>query len=152
MKQVSVRILIAWIVLIQSVVAQTTFHDNIARTGVYGSPGPKQFNGMKWAFKTEGPITGSPAIVAGVVFIGSLDNHLYAIDQQTGQPKWKFKTGGPIASSPAVNWLRCRWAVEQGVGRYHGRIQSVINELEINHCPLLISIIGQEKFLSCPDQ
>jgi len=102
MKQVSVRILLAWIFVMQSAAAQTTFHGNIARTGVYDSPGLKQFNGVKWAFKTDGPITGSPAIVAGVVFIGSLDNHLYAIDQQTGQAKWKFKTGGPIASSPAV--------------------------------------------------
>src|SRR5690349_11889073 len=102
MKRVSVRFLLAWIFTIQSAVAQTTFHGNIARTGVYDSPGPKQFNGVKWAFKTEGPITGSPAVAAGMVFIGSLDNHLYAIDQQTGQTKWKFKTGGPIASSPAV--------------------------------------------------
>jgi outer membrane protein assembly factor BamB len=82
--------------------AQTTFHGNNARTGHYDSPGPKQLKGVKWAFKTTGPITASPAIADGVVFIGSLDNHLYALSQQTGQQKWNFKTEGPIASSAAV--------------------------------------------------
>ena len=86
----------------QFAAAQATFHGNNARTGVYESPGPKKLGGVKWAFKTDGPISSSPAIVAGTVFIGSADNHLYAVDQQTGQQKWKFKTEGPIASSPAV--------------------------------------------------
>ena len=31
----------------QSALAQTTFHGNVARTGVYESPGPKQLNGVK---------------------------------------------------------------------------------------------------------
>jgi len=35
--------------------AQTTFHGDVAHTGVYQSPGPKQFK-VKWKFKTEGPI------------------------------------------------------------------------------------------------
>ena len=82
--------------------AQSTFHGDIARTGVYESAGPAQFTGVKWAFKTQGPIVASAAISDGVVFVGSLDNHLYAVDQQTGKEKWKFKTGGPIASSAAV--------------------------------------------------
>lgn len=82
--------------------AQTTFHGNIARTGVYDSPGPQQFNGVKWAFKTGGPIVSSPAIADGVVYIGSMDGYLYAIDQTTGKEKWKYKSRMPIASSPAV--------------------------------------------------
>ena len=82
--------------------AQATFHGNIARTGVYDSPGPTQFNGVKWAFKTGGPIVASPAIADGVVYIGSMDGYLYAVDQPTGKEKWKFKSSMPIASSPAV--------------------------------------------------
>jgi outer membrane protein assembly factor BamB len=82
--------------------AQTMFHGNLAHTGVYDAPGPKQLGGVKWAFKTGGPIVSSPAIADGVVYISSMDTHLYAIDQETGKEKWNFKSRMPIASSPAV--------------------------------------------------
>src|SRR5215475_813859 len=86
-------------VIVQSIFGQTTFHGNIVRTGVYESPGPKQFNKVKWAFKTGGPILASPAVYNGTVFIGSADNHFYAVNQNTGQQIWDFKTEGQIASS-----------------------------------------------------
>lgn len=86
----------------QSALAQTTFHGNIARTGVYDSPGPQQLKGVKWTFKTGGPIVASPAIADGVVYIPSMDTYLYAIDQETGKEKWKYKSRMPIVSSPAV--------------------------------------------------
>jgi len=82
--------------------AQATFHGNIARTGVYDSPGPRRLGGVKWAFKAGGPIVTSPIIAGGVVYIASLDGHLYAIDQESGKEKWNFKSRMPIASSPAV--------------------------------------------------
>src|SRR6185369_8246111 len=82
--------------------AQSTFHANNARTGVYESPGPKQFTGVKWTFKAAGPIVTSPAIADGVVYIASLSGHMYAIDQETGKEKWNFKSRMPIASSPAI--------------------------------------------------
>ena len=81
---------------------QTTFHGDVARTGVYGTPGPKQLGGTKWVFKTGGPIVSSPAIAGGVVYITSLDGYLYAIDEETGKEKWRFKSRMPIASSPTV--------------------------------------------------
>ena len=82
--------------------AQSTFHANNARTGVYDSPGPAKSPGVTWTFKTNGPVVSSPAIVGGVVFIGSLDGSLYAIDQETGKQKWKTDPTDSIASSPAV--------------------------------------------------
>ena len=90
------------IVLAPFAFAQATFHGNIARTGAYTSSGPRQLTGVKWTFKTEGPILSSPAIAAGTVFIGSIDGCLYAVGQQTGQQKWKYQTKGPVSSSPAV--------------------------------------------------
>jgi outer membrane protein assembly factor BamB len=86
----------------QLAVGQTTFHGNVARTGVYDSAGPTQFGGVKWMFKTGGPIVASPAIADGVVYIPSMDTYLYAIDQDTGKERWKYKSRMPIASSPAV--------------------------------------------------
>jgi len=47
----------------------------------------------------------SPAVVEGtagtVVYIGSLDNYLYAIDADNGNVNWKTPALGPIESSPA---------------------------------------------------
>jgi outer membrane protein assembly factor BamB len=47
----------------------------------------------------------SPAVVEGmggiVVYIGSLDGYLYAIDADNGNINWKTKALGPIESSPA---------------------------------------------------
>ena len=81
---------------------QTTFHGNVARTGVYDSAGPKQLNGVKWTFKTGGPVVSSPAVADGVIYFGSMDGYLYAVDQSTGKEKWKYKSRMPISSSPAV--------------------------------------------------
>jgi outer membrane protein assembly factor BamB len=83
--------------------AQSTFHGNPARTGVYEKPGPTELHGVKWEFKAGGAIVSSPAVAAGVVYIASLDGHLYAVDQETGKEKWNFKSSRPIASSPAVD-------------------------------------------------
>jgi outer membrane protein assembly factor BamB len=41
-------------------------------------------------------------VVGGVVYFGSDDHKLYALDAATGQPKWVFEAGGQIESSPAV--------------------------------------------------
>jgi outer membrane protein assembly factor BamB len=98
-----IRIALGIVVLAsQFSVAQSTFHGNLARTGVYDSAGPTKFGGVKWTFKTGGPIVASPAIADGVVYIPSADSYLYAIDQETGKEKWKYKSRMPIASSPAI--------------------------------------------------
>jgi outer membrane protein assembly factor BamB len=86
-----------------AVFAQDTpmFRNDPAHSGIYAGGLPK-FHGAKWTFHTHGEITSSPAIVQGVVYVGSNDGNLYAIDQQTGAEKWKFPTEARIASSPAV--------------------------------------------------
>jgi outer membrane protein assembly factor BamB len=45
----------------------------------------------------------SPAIGSdGTVYVGSLDNKLYAINGKTGVKLWEFETGRPVPSSPAI--------------------------------------------------
>jgi outer membrane protein assembly factor BamB len=44
----------------------------------------------------------SPAVVAGVVYFGSGDNHVYAVDAVTGALRWRFQTSGVVHASPAV--------------------------------------------------
>jgi serine/threonine-protein kinase len=48
------------------------------------------------------PISSSPAVVGGVVYVGSIDHNVYALDAQSGQKKWAFQTGFLVVSSPAV--------------------------------------------------
>jgi len=82
--------------------AQSTFHGDNARTGVYAGAGPVKLTGVKWAFKSEGPIVTSPTLAGGVVYIASLSGHLFAVDEETGKEKGNFKSRMPIASSPAA--------------------------------------------------
>jgi|GEM_PF-4530539 len=51
--------------------------------------------GMKWRFPTGGSVRSSPAIGAsGTIYIGSLDEILYAI-KPNGDELWHFVAGGP---------------------------------------------------------
>ena len=80
----------------------TTFRGNVQHTGVYDAPGVPELHGVRWKFKTGGRVYSSPAVAGGVVFVGSTDGHLYAIDAATGAERWKFATQGRVVSSPAV--------------------------------------------------
>lgn len=67
----------------------------------------------------------SPAVSNGVVFFGSGDTHVYALDAATGNLKWKFKTGGVVHASPAISggtlfvgsWDSYFYALEAGSGK-----------------------------------
>ena len=54
----------------------------------------EQKSPLKWKFKTGDWISSSPNVSEGVVYFGSNDKHLYALDIKTGEEQWKFKTGG----------------------------------------------------------
>lgn len=43
-----------------------------------------------------------PAVVGGMVYVGSNDGKVYALDAITGQQKWAASVGGRLDSSPAV--------------------------------------------------
>ena len=47
-------------------------------------------------------MTEPPAVADGVVFIGSEDEQLYALDLATGATKWVYKCG-PVKASPAYH-------------------------------------------------
>ena len=47
-------------------------------------------------------VVSSPAAANGVVYVGSLDQKLYALDASNGHVLWTATTGERIYSSPAV--------------------------------------------------
>jgi len=44
----------------------------------------------------------APVHSAGIVYVGSADGHLYAIDEKTGEERWRFATEGKVRSTPAI--------------------------------------------------
>jgi eukaryotic-like serine/threonine-protein kinase len=57
---------------------------------------------QKWAFPTGNAVQSSPTVVNGVVYVGSTDSQVYALDASTGQKIWTFATGASVYSSPTV--------------------------------------------------
>lgn len=56
-----------------------------------------------WSFKTDGEVWSSPAVADGVVYVGSDDNKVYALNALTGNKIWSHGTSGDVRSSPAVS-------------------------------------------------
>jgi outer membrane protein assembly factor BamB len=79
------------------------FRGDPQHTGVYNAAGIRQLQGAKWKFHTGGRVISSPAVAAGVLYVGSTDGNLYALDSASGALKWKFATESWVNSSPAVD-------------------------------------------------
>lgn len=78
------------------------FRGDLQHTGTYAGPGVPELHGVKWKFKTNGPVYSSPAVAGGLAIVGSADGKLYAIDVESGSAKWTFATKARITSSPAI--------------------------------------------------
>jgi serine/threonine protein kinase len=57
----------------------------------------------KWVFECEDELRGSPTVANGVVYIGSYDHNLYAINAAKGNFLWKYPTEGGIVSKPVLD-------------------------------------------------
>ena len=72
-------------------------------TGEVFTTGVERFGGIAWRFETGNTVRSSPALVDGVIYIGSSDGFLYALDALSGDLVWKYDAESPIASSPAIH-------------------------------------------------
>jgi len=77
------------------------FHHDLNHTGYSTSTAPNT-NNTVWSYTTGGNVASSPAVVDGVVFIGSNDGKVYALNVYTGAHIWNYTTGSVAWSSPAV--------------------------------------------------
>jgi outer membrane protein assembly factor BamB len=57
---------------------------------------------LSWSYTTGNQVYSSPAVVNGVIYVGSLDNNVYALNAASGAQLWSFTTGNQVPSSPAV--------------------------------------------------
>jgi eukaryotic-like serine/threonine-protein kinase len=57
---------------------------------------------LLWKFECEDEVRGSLTCAKSVVYCGSYDNNLYALNADTGEFIWKYASAGGIVSRPAI--------------------------------------------------
>ncbi len=59
---------------------------------------------LRWRFRTRRAVMSSPYLDQGedVLYVGSLDGNVYALDARSGWAVWRFRSSGPIVSSPVA--------------------------------------------------
>ena len=80
----------------------TMFRRDLGRTGSTSLRGEAPQGTLKWVFSASASIHSSPAVVDGVVYFGSQDFKLYALNAETGAKLWEYQAESWIESSPAV--------------------------------------------------
>jgi outer membrane protein assembly factor BamB len=101
------------------------FRSAAAGAGVVPTAGVDRLGGVAWSFETDGPVRGSPTLAGGVLYVGSTDGHLYALDVATGALRWRYEAGAPAGGAPLVTETRVVFAargnaihaVERATGR-----------------------------------
>jgi len=56
-----------------------------------------------WNFSMTSGTTSSPTYYKGYIFIGSMDNKVYALNSTTGTLKWSYTTGADVMSSASIS-------------------------------------------------
>ena len=73
-------------------------------SGDAGPPDPPQaYVSLLWRNPTGGWVVNAPTVVDGAVYAGSDDNHVYALDAETGGLLWSYDTGDWVQYSPTVS-------------------------------------------------
>lgn len=60
---------------------------------------------LRWAFPTPGGVTSTPSVstATGLVYVGSDNGLVYAVNGSSGAQVWAFATGYRVYSAPAVD-------------------------------------------------
>jgi outer membrane protein assembly factor BamB len=78
------------------------FHANPSHSGV-GTGNPVLTPTLLWNYTTGFSVGSSPAVVNGVVYIGSGDGNVYALDAKSGVKLWNYTTGTtPVVQIPDI--------------------------------------------------
>jgi outer membrane protein assembly factor BamB len=77
------------------------FHHDPEHTGTAPEPVTPPL-ALLWKYPTDGGVESSPAVSGGVVYVGSNDFRVYALNASTGAHLWNYTTGDAVWSSPAV--------------------------------------------------
>ena len=83
---------------------EVMFHYNAEHTGDFSPVAGTIGNtvSLKWKYETGGEVKSSPVVSNGIVYVGSDDHKVYALNATNGKQLWNFTTNGPVSSTPAV--------------------------------------------------
>lgn len=77
------------------------FRGDITRSGSAVSSGGSKLT-LAWSYCTGAPVSASPVVHNGMVYIGSLANTLTALDIRTGKKVWQIQASNAFFSTPAI--------------------------------------------------
>src|SRR5208283_4921743 len=77
------------------------FHADPSHSGA-GTGNPALTPTLLWRYTAGNWVYSSPAVVGGVVYVGSEDGSVYALNAANGDKLWRYTTGGSVDSCPAV--------------------------------------------------
>jgi eukaryotic-like serine/threonine-protein kinase len=79
------------------------YRGNLQNTGVHDTRAASYFGEQpNWVFEAPSPITCSPVVAAGLVFVGTEDGNLFAIDIYRGIERWRFHLGRSVYTPPEI--------------------------------------------------
>ncbi|HTJ24266.1 MAG TPA: PQQ-binding-like beta-propeller repeat protein, partial [Gemmatimonadaceae bacterium] len=81
--------------------AAVMFRGDAAHSGQYAGGG-ERIVGLQWRFPTQGDVMATPLVARGVVYVGSGDGKMYALDERSGDVRWAVSIGAPVQSSAAL--------------------------------------------------
>ncbi len=103
----------------------------------------------------------SPTVVAGTVYFGAGDHHVYALDANSGALRWTFETGNVVHASPAVadgvvyigSWDRNLYALNAASGALIWKFQTGDDTKIYNQVGIASSaaVAGGTVFFGCRD-
>jgi outer membrane protein assembly factor BamB len=80
----------------------TSYRTDPERSGIQPGPGPGDAPVLIWSVKAAGPIQFNPVLAKGILYVGSDDGHLYALEAATGAKRWAFDAGVAVRGSAVV--------------------------------------------------
>jgi eukaryotic-like serine/threonine-protein kinase len=81
----------------------SVFRGDPRHTGAFASAVGPAFARLRWKFDAHGPVRGSLIARGGILFFGSGDGNLYAVDAGSGKERWRTALGGAVFSTPAIS-------------------------------------------------
>ena len=78
------------------------YRGNPQRTGVYNVPAIRHQPEVKWQSKVSSKWLVSPMLAEGILYTGSGDGSLYALDAETGEEIWSAGGFGQLESTGAI--------------------------------------------------
>lgn len=101
------------------------FRGDLCGSGVYQGRDIAVLKGARWKFKAQKAVESSPAVWQDVLYCGSNDGKIYALDCTCGKCLWFLQTGSRVVAAPALadgtlycgSLDRSLYAVEAATGK-----------------------------------